>query len=63
MLVSTAAVLSPTVKQELLAELPPVMVIESIGASELGMQAMSHDTDSGQKGVPAYQLRARAPCS
>jgi 3-oxocholest-4-en-26-oate---CoA ligase len=56
-LVSTAAVLSPTVKQELLAELPPVMVIESIGASELGMQAMSHDTDSGQKGVPAYQLR------
>jgi len=56
-LVSTAAVLSPTVKQELLAELPPVMVIESIGASELGMQAMSNDTDSGQKGVPAYQLR------
>jgi fatty-acyl-CoA synthase len=57
-LVSTAAVLSPTVKQELLAELPPVMVIESIGASELGMQAMSNDTESGQKGVPAYQLRA-----
>jgi acyl-CoA synthetase (AMP-forming)/AMP-acid ligase II len=57
-LVSTAAVLSPTVKQELLAELPPVMVIESIGASELGMQAMSKDTESGQKGVPAYQLRA-----
>jgi fatty-acyl-CoA synthase len=56
-LVSTAAVLSPTVKQELLAELPPVMVIESIGASELGMQAMSNDTESGQKGVPAYQLR------
>jgi 3-oxocholest-4-en-26-oate---CoA ligase len=56
-LVSTAAVLSPTVKQELLAELPPVMVIESIGASELGMQAMSTDTESGQKGVPAYQLR------
>ncbi|MEO6027181.1 MAG: AMP-binding protein, partial [Candidatus Binatia bacterium] len=56
-LVSTAAVLSPTVKQELLAELPPVIVIESIGASELGMQAMSNDTDSGQKGVPAYQLR------
>jgi fatty-acyl-CoA synthase len=57
-LVSTAAVLSPTVKQELLSVLPPVMVIESIGASELGMQAMSNDTDSGQKGVPAYQLRA-----
>jgi 3-oxocholest-4-en-26-oate---CoA ligase len=57
-LVSTAAVLSPTVKQELLAVLPPVMVIESIGASELGMQAMSTDTESGQKGVPAYQLRA-----
>lgn len=56
-LVSTAAVLSPTVKQELLAELPPIMVIESIGASELGMQAMANDTDSGQKGVPAYQLR------
>jgi fatty-acyl-CoA synthase len=56
-LVSTAAVLSPTVKQELLAELPPVMVIESIGASELGMQAMANDTESGQKGVPAYQLR------
>jgi acyl-CoA synthetase (AMP-forming)/AMP-acid ligase II len=57
-LVSTAAVLSPTVKAELLAVLPPVMVIESIGASELGMQAMSHDTESGQKGLPAYQLRA-----
>ncbi len=56
-LVSTAAVLSPTVKQELLAELPPVMVIESIGASELGMQAMANDTDSGHKGLPAYQLR------
>jgi hypothetical protein len=60
-LVSTAAVLSPTVKQELLAELPPVMVIESIGASELGMQAMSHDTDSGRKACRPISL-GREPC-
>ena len=53
--------LSPTVKQELLAELPPVMVIESIGASELGMQAMSHDTDSGRKACRPISL-GREPC-
>lgn len=58
-LVSTAAVLSKSVKEELLSVLPPgIMLIESIGGSELGMQAMSTDTESGQAGVPAYQLRA-----
>ena len=31
--------------------------LESIGGSEMGLQAMSYDTDSGQAGVPAYQLR------
>jgi 3-oxocholest-4-en-26-oate---CoA ligase len=55
---STAAVLSRAVKQQLLDVLPEgVLLIESIGASELGLQAMSHDTESGQAGVPAYQLR------
>jgi acyl-CoA synthetase (AMP-forming)/AMP-acid ligase II len=56
--VSTAAVLSRAVKEELLAVLPSgVMLIESIGGSELGMQAMSYDTESGEPGLPAYQLR------
>jgi fatty-acyl-CoA synthase len=56
--VSTAAVLSRSVKDELLAVLPGgTALIESIGGSELGMQAMSYDTDSGQAGLPAYQLR------
>jgi fatty-acyl-CoA synthase len=56
--VSTAAVLSRTVKDEVLAVMPPgTMLIESIGGSELGMQAMSTDTDSGHAGVPAYPLR------
>jgi 3-oxocholest-4-en-26-oate---CoA ligase len=41
-----------------MAAVPPgVMLIESIGATELGMQAMSYDTESGLAGVPAYQLR------
>ena len=54
---STAAVLSPSIKQELMALLPPeTMFIESVGASEAGLQAMSYDTASGQ-GLPAYQLR------
>ncbi len=57
--VSTAAVLSRTVKDELLAVLPEgTVLIESIGGSELGMQAMSYDTESGHAGVPAYQLRS-----
>jgi len=55
---STAAVLSPAVKQELMALLPEgTLSLESIGGSEMGLQAMSYDTDSGQPGVPAYQLR------
>ena len=55
---STAAVLSPAVKQELMALLPEgTLALESIGGSEMGLQAMSYDTDSGQPGVPAYQLR------
>ena len=57
--VSTAAVLSRTVKDEILGVLPDgTVLIESIGGSELGMQAMSYDTESGHAGVPAYQLRA-----
>jgi fatty-acyl-CoA synthase len=56
--VSTAAVLSRQVKDELMAVLPAgTMLIESIGATDLGMQAMSYDTESGQAGLPAYQLR------
>jgi len=58
-LVSTAAVLSSSVKKELLSYLPPeTMVIESVGATEGGLQAMSYDTESGRAGIPAYQLRA-----
>jgi len=56
--VSTAAVLSKAVRDELLSVLPQgVMILESIGGSELGLQAMGYDTESGQAGIPAYQLR------
>ena len=55
---STAAVLSPSVKRALMALLPPeTMFIESIGATEAGLQAMSYDAASAQQGPPAYQLR------
>ena len=57
-IVSTAAVLSKAVREELLSVVPQgVMVLESIGGSELGLQAMGYDTESGQAGIPAYQLR------
>ncbi|MCX8071468.1 MAG: acyl-CoA synthetase [Candidatus Binatia bacterium] len=57
-LVSTAAVLSPSVREELLRYLPEgVFVIENIGASEAGLQALSFDTRSGYQGIPGYQLR------
>jgi fatty-acyl-CoA synthase len=55
---STAAVLSPAVRRELATLLPEAtMFLESIGGSEMGLQAMSYDTESGHPGVPAYQLR------
>ncbi len=57
-LVSTAAVLSPAVREELLRYLPDgVFVIENIGASEAGLQAMSFDTRTEYQGIPGYQLR------
>jgi acyl-CoA synthetase (AMP-forming)/AMP-acid ligase II len=57
-LVSTAAVLSPAVREELLRYLPEgVFVIENIGASEAGLQAMSFDTRTQYQGIPGYQLR------
>ena len=53
-IVSTAAVLSKTVREELLSVLPPgVMILESIGGSEMGLQAMSYDTESGHPGLRA----------
>ncbi len=55
---STAAVLSPAVKQELAALLPPgTLFIESVGGSEMGLQAMSFDTTSERPGIPSYELR------
>jgi len=55
---STAAVLSPAVKRELASLLPDgTMFIESIGATEAGLQAMSWDAASGPGGHSAYQLR------
>lgn len=55
---STAAVLSPAVRRELATLLPEgTMFLESIGGSEMGLQAMSYDTESGHPGLPAYQLR------
>jgi len=58
MIGSTAAVLTPSVRDELLSLLPPgLMFLESIGGSELGLQAMSYNTESGVPGLPAYELR------
>ncbi len=55
---STAAVLSKAVRDELRAALPEgVMMLESLGGSDFGLQAMSYDTDSGEPGIPAYPLR------
>jgi acyl-CoA synthetase (AMP-forming)/AMP-acid ligase II len=55
---STAAVLSAAVRSELLASLPDgVLLLESLGASEMGLQAMTNDTTSGHSGLPAYPPR------
>src|SRR4029077_14533444 len=55
---STAAVLSPSIKRELAARLPEgTMFVESIGATEAGLQAMSWDAAAGPGGHSAYQLR------
>jgi fatty-acyl-CoA synthase len=57
-LTSTAAVLSRAVRDELLAALPDgLMLFESIGASEMGLQALTNDTESGHSGLPAYPPR------
>src|SRR5436309_3306467 len=55
---STAAVFSASVKQELAALLPQgTMFVESIGATEAGLQAMSWNAASGPGGQSVYQLR------
>jgi fatty-acyl-CoA synthase len=55
---STAAVLSPGIKHELKTLLPPeTMFVESLGASEAGLQAMSYDTAASGQTPAAYQLR------
>jgi 3-oxocholest-4-en-26-oate---CoA ligase len=55
---STAAVFSPTVKEELARLLPPeTMYVESVGATESGLQAMSWNAGDTAGGLPAYQLR------
>ncbi|HJQ84176.1 MAG TPA: AMP-binding protein, partial [Candidatus Binatia bacterium] len=55
---STAAVFSPSVKRELAALLPEsTMFVESIGATEAGLQAMSWNAAAGPGGQSAYQLR------
>jgi len=57
-LMSTAAVLSPAVKSALADLLPDgALFIESVGGSEMGLQAMSYDTTSERAGLPAYDLR------
>jgi acyl-CoA synthetase (AMP-forming)/AMP-acid ligase II len=55
---STAAVLSPSIKDELKSLLPAeTMFIESVGATEAGLQAMSWDAGAQAQGLPVYQLR------
>ncbi len=54
---STAAVLSPSVREELMTLLPEgTMFIESVGATESGLQAMSWNA-MVTEGLPSYQLR------
>ena len=58
LVMSTAAVFSATVKQELLSLLPQgTMVVESIGGSEMGLQAMSMTMGAGDAGLPTFELR------
>ncbi|MGH7818532.1 MAG: AMP-binding protein, partial [Candidatus Binatia bacterium] len=55
---STAAVLSPTVKQELVALLPAgVLVVESVGSTETGFQAMSTLPGADAARPVAFDLR------
>jgi acyl-CoA synthetase (AMP-forming)/AMP-acid ligase II len=57
MMGSTAAVMSPAVRDQLLALLPPTMMfLESFGGSESGIQAMRYNTDAAV--APTYDLRA-----
>jgi fatty-acyl-CoA synthase len=55
---STAAVFSTSVKQKLLDRLPAgVFVVESIGGSEMGLQAMSMSAARAESGPPSFELR------
>src|SRR5207247_3501425 len=55
---STAAVFSAGIKRELAALLPEgAMFIESVGATEAGLQAMSWDAAAGPGGQSAEQPR------
>jgi 3-oxocholest-4-en-26-oate---CoA ligase len=58
LVMSTAAVFSPSVKQALLSLLPQgTMLVESIGGSEMGLQAMSMTMGAGESGLPTFELR------
>jgi acyl-CoA synthetase (AMP-forming)/AMP-acid ligase II len=58
LVMSTAAVFSPSVKQALLALLPAsTLVVESIGGSEMGLQAMNMTAGAGDAGLPTFELR------
>jgi 3-oxocholest-4-en-26-oate---CoA ligase len=58
LVMSTAAVFSPSVKRELLSLLPSsTLVVESIGGSEMGLQAMSMSAGGGEDGLPTFELR------
>ena len=58
LVMSTAAVFSPSVKRELLSLLPEsTLVVESIGGSEMGLQAMSMTSGGGDGGLPTFDLR------
>ena len=58
LVMSTAAVFSPSVKQELLSLLPQgTMLVESIGGSEMGLQAMSMTMGAGESALPTFELR------
>ena len=58
MVISGGAPLNSTLKDRFLAQLPTVMVMDAVGASETGSQ-MSHMSAAGQVGQHRH-LHARA---
>ena len=62
MVISGGAPLNSTLKDRFLAQLPTVMVMDAVGASETGSQ-MAHMSAAGQRPAPARSRPGPAPPS